>query len=267
MKKKELYMLIKIQGGLGNQMFQYAHGRNLELSGRKVVFGTSFFAGNKNNKDIVRDFKLDKFNIATSVDFSPKEHLISNIWTKVKRKFGFKVEEYFQNEKYFINIADIIRKEFTLKKPLSNKAQEILGNIENSSSVSLHVRRGDYIKDKKINTFHGICGMDYYQRATELIKEKISNPIFFVFSDDIAWAKDNFKGSEFVFVSDPEIEDFEEMFLMSKCKHNIIANSSFSWWGAWLNNNQYKIVIAPKRWFNDEKANQNEIVPKRWIKI
>jgi len=260
-------MIIKIIGGLGNQMFQYAYGRNMELSGKKVVFDTSFFAGNKNSKDTVRNFKLDKFNIATNAEFSPKRHLISDIWIKVKRRLGLNADVYFQSEEYFINIADIIRREFTLKRPLSNKAQKILNNIENNNSISLHIRRGDYVVDKNINAFHGICDLEYYKRAMSLIKEKVANPTFFVFSDDIAWAKDNFKGEGFIFVSDPEIEDVEELVLMSKCKHNIIANSSFSWWGAWLNSNLDKIVIAPQKWFNDKKANKNQILPEKWIRI
>lgn len=260
-------MIVKILGGLGNQMFQYAHGRSEELSGKKIIFDNSFFTGNKLEKDTARNFKLDKFNIATNAEFFPKSHLISDIWTKIKRLLGLNVDIYFQNEKYFINIADDIRKEFTLKQELSFKAKEILQKIENSNSVSLHVRRGDYITNQKTNSFHGVCGMDYYQEAMNIIKEKISNPAFFIFSDDIAWARDNFKDKDFVFVSDTAIEDVEELILMSKCKHNIIANSSFSWWGAWLNNNPNKIVIAPQKWFNNKKANQTDIVPESWIKI
>jgi len=260
-------MIVKILGGLGNQMFQYAYGRNLELSGKKVVFDTSFFIKNKNSKDTARNFKLDKFNIATSVDFSPKRHLISDIWIKIKRRLGLNADVYFQSEKYFINISDNIRQEFTLKKELSVKAKEILQKINNSNSISLHVRHGDYVLDKKTNMFHGTCDLDYYGKAMSLIKEKVDSPVFFVFSDDIAWAKDNLKGSEFVFVSCPEIEDVEELVLMSKCKHNIIANSSFSWWGAWLNSNSDKIIIAPQKWFNDKKANKNQILPEKWIRI
>jgi len=260
-------MIIKIIGGLGNQMFQYAYGRNMELSGKKVVFDTSFFAGNKNSKDTVRNFKLDKFNIATNAEFSPKRHLISDIWIKVKRRLGLNADVYFQSEKYFINISDNIRQESTLKKLLSNKAQESLSNIKNNNSISLHIRRGDYVTDKNTNMFHGTCDVGYYEKAISLIKEKVDSPVFFVFSDDIAWAKDNLKGSEFVFVSSPEIEDAEELVLMSKCKHNIIANSSFSWWGAWLNSNLDKIVIAPQKWFNDKKANKNQILPEKWIRI
>jgi len=261
-------MIVKILGGLGNQLFQYAYGRNMELSGKKVVFDTSFFAGNKNNKDTARNFKLDKFNIATNAEFSPKKHLISDIWIKIKRRLGLSTDIYFQSEKHFINISDNIRQEFILKKPLSDKAQEVLGDIAKNASVSLHIRRGDYVTNKNTNTFHGTCDLGYYEKAISWIKEKVDSPVFFVFSDDIAWAKDNFKGSEFVLVSSPEIEDVEELILMSKCKHNIIANSSFSWWGAWLNSNLNKIIIAPKNWFNNEKANKNnDIIPDKWIKI
>lgn len=260
-------MIVKILGGLGNQMFQYAYGRNLELSGRKVVFDVSFFQGNKAKKDVARNFKLDKFNIQTKIEFSGERHRFLDLWNKTKRHAGLKVDIYYQNEKYFSLISDIIRQEFTLKNKFSDKAQEALQKIESADSVSLHVRRGDYVLNRNINAYHGICSLDYYQAAIKLIKEKISSPTFFVFSDDIAWTKDNLKGSEFVFVSCPEIEDVEELILMSKCKHNIIANSSFSWWGSWLNSNSDKIVIAPQKWFNDKKANKNQILPEKWIRI
>lgn len=260
-------MIIKLQGGLGNQMFQYAYGRKLELSGKEVIFDVSFFKGNKAQKDIARNFKLDKFNLQTNIEFSDKRHIFLDGWNKIKRNIGCKVESYYQGEKYFIDIADEIRKEFTLKKGLSLKAQEILQKMENNNSVSLHVRRGDYVSNKTTNTYHGVCGLEYYQAAMDLIKEKVINPTFFVFSDDIAWARENFIGIEFIFVSSPEIEDTEEMILMSKCKHDIVANSSFSWWGSWLNNSSNKIVIAPKKWFNDKKADENNIVPDRWFKI
>ncbi len=261
---------IKIKGGLGNQMFQYAYGRNLEIAGKRIAFDISFFDGAKPVVDTARIFKLNKFNIQTKTRFGKfitKKDLFINYLNKIKRRLGFFVDEYYQNEKYFIGIADKIRKEFTLKNDFSAPAKEYLQRIENSDSVSLHIRRGDYVANKKINAYHGVCGLDYYNEATRIIKEKINNPIFFVFSDDIHWAKENLKGNEFVFVSCPEIEDIEELILMSKCKHNIIANSSFSWWGAWLNDNSEKIVIAPKKWFNDKKAKQMDIVPSNWLRI
>ncbi len=251
-------------------MFQYAYGRNLEIAGKQISFDISFFDGAKPVFDTARIFKLNKFNIQTKARFGKfitKKDLLINYLNKIKRRLGFFVDEYYQNEKYFIDIAGEIKKEFTLKNDFSEKAKEYLQRIENSNSVSLHIRRGDYVENKKVNAYHGVCGLDYYNEAMRIIKEKINNPVFFVFSDDIAWAKENLKGTEFVFVSCPEIEDVEELILMSKCKHNIIANSSFSWWGAWLNNNSEKIVIAPKKWFNNKKAKQMDIVPSNWLRI
>lgn len=261
-------MTIKLKGGLGNQMFQYAHGRKLELSGQKVVFDISFFAGSRANNDISRDFKLDVFNLGTNAEFLNKPSSFSIFIAKVKKVLGVKVEEYYQGVKYFIDISDIIKKEFTLKNGLSEVMRDFEEKVSDSNSISLHIRRGDYIADARTNAFHGVCGLDYYQAAMKLIKERVSAPIFFVFSDDIDWAKENLKGGEFVFVSCSSVKDYEELILMSKCKHNIVANSSFSWWGAWLNNNSEKIVIAPRKWFADEISNtDNDIVSSEWIKI
>jgi hypothetical protein len=124
------------------------------------------------------------------------------------------------------------------------------------------------VANKNANAHHGTCTLDYYHEAIKIMKEKIKNPYFFIFSDDIPWVKENLKidGDAF-FITGKKIKDHEEMFLMSRCKHNIIANSSFSWWGAWLNNNPEKIVIAPKRWFNNEKINTSDLVPDNWLRI
>ena len=259
--------IIKIKGGLGNQMFQYAHGRSLEFSGKKVVFDVSFFEDNKN--DIARDFKLDNFNIATKAEFINKKNIFLDFFIKLERRFGLNIEEFFQNEKYIKDIEEIIRKEFTLKNNFGNKAGERFRLIENSeNSVSLHIRRGDYVSDKKTKDYHGICDLEYYKKAVDYLKKKLGEIKIFVFSDDIDWVKENLQVEDLYFVSNDEIKDYEELILMSKCHHNIIANSTFSWWGAWLNENKDKIVIAPKKWFNNEQANdKNDIVPKNWIKL
>lgn len=258
---------VKIKGGLGNQMFQYAYGRNLELSGRKIAFDISFFHGANAKTDALRKFALDAYKLQTAAVFSPRPHRLRDLFIKLKRKAGFEAEEYFQNEKYYKEIADKLKQEFILKDALSDSAQIYLAQIVASNSVSVHVRRGDYVSDEKTKNYHGVCGMEYYNKAVALIKEKIASPVFFVSSDDIDWARKNFAGGEFVFVSAPAIKDYEEMYLMSKCKHNIVANSSFSWWGAWLNDNPDKIVVAPEKWFNDKKANNKDIVPAGWIKL
>jgi len=261
---------ISIKGGLGNQMFQYAHGRSLELAGKKIIFDISFFNGNKAKIDTVRNFKLDNFNIETKTEFSDRRHLLLDIYVKIMRKIGFELENY-QGEKYFKNIATKIRQEFTLKRSLSAKGQEWQEKIQTTeNSVSVHVRRGDYVQNKKTNAFHGTCDIEYYQKALSEVEKRISdqNIEIFIFSDDIGWAKENLTFPYPThFVSSPEIPDYEEMHLMSLCRHNIIANSTFSWWGAWLNQNPDKIVVGPRQWFTNKTADELDILPPEWIKI
>lgn len=189
------------------------------------------------------------------------------------------LEGYFQSPKYFENISKIIQKEFTLKKGLNGEAKKIAEQIKNRECVSLHVRRADYVSNKSTNQFHGTCTPEYYRKAIETLLEKFNtqDPAnskklqFFIFSDDTDWVKQNIKipGSEanIHYVSDLGFTDYEELTLMSHCKHNVIANSSFSWWGAWLNPNPGKIVIAPKRWFANPKINTGDLMPADWIRI
>ena len=176
-----------------------------------------------------------------------------------------------KKEKYFKNIEANIRKEFTLKNLLtseSTKWQEKIRQTKNS--VSLHIRRGDYVQDAKTNAFHGTCNLEYYKNALQKIVDKIGNTEIeiFIFSDDIEWAKENLKFPYPTnFVSNSQILDYEEMYLMSLCQHNIIANSTFSWWGAWLNKNSAKIVIAPKQWSVKKSSDGLNILPKEWLQI
>ena len=266
--KNNMVKIIKLQGGLGNQMFQYAYGRALELAGQKVLFDTSFFNGGRAKIDTARDYKLDNFNIKTKAEFSNKKNTIRDLINKTLVKIKLRENGFYQNEKYFENIESEIRAEFTLKKPLDAKFANIIKQIENTPSVSIHVRRGDYVNDKKTRAIHNVCDTEYYSRATDIIKSKVNNPTFFVFSDDIDWVRENIPIDQPSYhVSNLEGEDYEELILMSKCKHNIIANSSFSWWGAWLNQNPNKIVIAPKQWFVNKKIKGLDIPRADWLKI
>lgn len=261
--------IINIKGGLGNQMFQYAYGRALELSGKKIVFDISFFNGNKATIDTARDFKLDKFNIETKTIFSSKKRPLVNFIKKILIKLGILENDYKQSEKYFLKNKDIIIKEFSLKNQLSNESLRWQEKIKSKmNSVSLHIRRGDYLRPDYKNYFSS-CGLEYYQAAVqEIIKRKGDNIALFVFSDDIAWAKENLQFPYPInFVSNKQIPDYEEMYLMSQCQNNIIANSTFSWWGAWLNQNNDKIVIGPKYWFAKKTSNDIDILPKTWIQI
>jgi hypothetical protein len=140
--------------------------------------------------------------------------------------------------------------------------------IENNNSVSIHVRRGDFFKNKKrIQRYGNICTNSYYKKAINIIKHKINDPIFLVFSDDIDWAKQNFTGSNFIFVDwNKGKSSYRDMHLMSLCKHNIIANSTFSWWGSWLNNNENKVVISPSK-MNNKHKDFSQLFPEKWVRI
>ena len=180
------------------------------------------------------------------------------------------LEGYWNSEKYFIDFADIIRREFTLKIPQSGKNKELAEMIGSTQSVSIHIRRGDYILDEQANKTHGMCGLDYYHSCVEHLAGAVGEPHFFVFSDDPAWCRDNLRlPCSVTFVSHNDMQhSYEDLRLMTLCKHNIIANSTFSWWGAWLNPNKDKIVFAPRKWFNDgkKKKHSSDIIPLRWIR-
>lgn len=259
--------IIPLTGGLGNQLFQYAHGLKLSLIDKKeVIFDTSFFSNT--GKDTHRPFLLENFNIDTTAVFKnvPKNTLkkyFQKVLSKITGNYGL-----YQSEKYFIEVKNEILKQYTLKNPLSIGAKDLLEKIKsNPNSVSLHIRRGDYVKNTKTNKYHGTCDLDYYHKAIDIIKTKMIDPAFFIFSDDIEWVKENLHIENAIYSSDKSIRDYEEMILMSKCSHNIIANSTFSWWGAYLNTNLNKIVIAPKQWTVKKSSIELDILPEIWLQI
>jgi hypothetical protein len=138
-------------------------------------------------------------------------------------------------------------------------------SILNVNSISLHIRRGDYVSNRAVAKKHGLCSLDYYYSAIELIRAKVPNPSLFVFSDDLDWARQNIKTSlpiSFI-ANNKRDESYKDMYFMTQCKHNITANSSFSWWGAWLNASPNKLVICPKRWFLD-RSNVSDLIPPNW---
>lgn len=292
MSKRQDCFVVKFNGGLGNQMFQWAFARALEAkSGIKTSFDMSFF-----EKKYARPFELDIFNVNVDAvsDFCTKFKL-AFIWKFRKKLNGKKflgfnfysephfeydenlfelcpntyIEGFFQSEKYFKDIENELRADFKFKDLPDEQNQQVIDKINSSNSVSLHIRRGDYVQKKRYQNLYATCSLDYYKRGVEYIAEKFENPTLFIFSDDIEWVKENLKlPYECVFVShNSGAKSFEDMRLMSLCKHNVIANSSFSWWGAWLNNNQNKVVIAPQKWFNDEGINQTDVIPSDWIKL
>ncbi len=278
-----------LKGGLGNQMFQYALGRSLaEKNNTELCLDIGFYH-KKNNSLPKREFLLDRFKItykklSNSTDngqlFSPLRFfrwqnrpkvLVETSFafnpTILEKKDNIYLDGYWQSEKYFKQIDDIIQQDFTLKCDPSPKYEDLLKLISNTQSVSIHIRRGDYVENLKTASIHGICSLNYYKKAVNYIQKVLGDIEVFVFSDDLDWVKENlFLDVPVHFmdnINDPEID----LFLMSSCKNQIIANSTFSWWAAWLNPNKEKIVIAPNRWFRDESRTSIDIIPNSWIKL
>lgn len=279
---------VRLMGGLGNQMFQYALGRALSIENhKKLLLDLSHLIDQPKN-EVPREYELGHLKIkarlsSAPVDKEPPKQFFGKSAEYdliVEKGFPFKaeilktkdyslLEGYWQCEKYFIKHAEQIRKDFRLKEPLQNIKKSILHKIESTEHpVSLHIRRGDYVSHKTSNEFHGLIGPHYYKKAVSQIRNRLKHPTFFIFSDDIQWCKNNLKFNSPTFFVDytPGI-GHQDMMLMSKCSHHIIANSSFSWWGAWLNPSPRKIVIAPSKWFIDESADYRDIVPTSWLKI
>jgi hypothetical protein len=179
------------------------------------------------------------------------------------------LDGYWQSEKYFADIAGIIRQEFTVKTPQGGKDKELAEQITSCESVSLHIRRGDYVSNSHTNQVHGTCDLDYYFRCVENLTQTVQNSHFFIFSDDPEWARDNLRLPNPITLVDHNgpNKNYEDLRLMSQCKHHIIANSSFSWWGAWLNPIEDKLVFAPKRWFARDNHNLHDFIPNQWIKV
>jgi hypothetical protein len=177
---------------------------------------------------------------------------------------------YWQSEKYFRHIAPLLRCELTRPEPVDEVNREFLDEIGSVMSVSLHIRRGDYVSNPKTSKVHGTCSLEYYLKAAKYVADRVNEPpTFFVFSDDPEWTRENLKlPFPMRFVSHNLIADpSSDLRLMSACKHHVIANSSFSWWGAWLNPAPDKIVVACRRWFADRAMNDHDLVPEEWIRV
>jgi hypothetical protein len=175
---------------------------------------------------------------------------------------------YFQSEQYFRDIRDILLGDFSWVNEPRGKNKELFGQINNDkSSVSVHVRRGDYVSNNNAAKFHGLTGLDYYRAAVNKIAKQVKNPNLYVFSDDPDWCKRKLKFKQPTIYISHNTNGSEDMRLMKTCRHNIIANSSFSWWGAWLNENPNKIVIAPKQWFSHPESNTKDLILSSWHKL
>lgn len=291
-------IISNILGGLGNQMFQYAAARALaHANGLEFRLDLSGFANYPLHCGFelarvfdcqAREVKPDEFHkvlgwrahpLARRVLRHPRFGWLRGAHYIVEPHFHYwpdlrhvpadcYLTGYWQSEKYFLEASRLIRADFTFQLPLENRNAALAEQIDRTNSVSLHIRRGDYVKDPKTAATHGVCSPDYYRAAIQYIATHIEQPHFFVFSDDPAWVRENFRIDFPCSYVDHNkgTESYNDMRLMSLCRHHIIANSSFSWWGAWLNPDAGKLVIAPRKWF----ANANDVsdlFPEGWVTL
>ena len=278
-------------------MFQYAMGRALALkSGQHLRLDTRSFNGRPQHQgfELHRVFRVStpvatneeivemlgwqasrivrRFLIRTGLTRFSKQSSINephfHYWNGVETLSNHcYLSGYWQSEKYFRSFFSEIRRDFLFKQPLEGRNVEVAKQISEVNAISMHIRRGDYVNSPVANQTHGVCTPNYYHEAISHLLERVVKPHIFIFSDDIPWARKNLKiDAPCSFVDhNCGLESFNDMRLMSMCDHHIIANSSFSWWGAWLNQSETKIVVAPQEWFAVDK-NVSDLIPVNWVR-
>ena len=290
-------IILKVQGGLGNQMFQYAFARRIqEETNKKIILDISDYEYDK-----LRSYTLDKFRlnnniqidatgkynkiydrrvnklircmykIAPNISYEILSRIGIYIWDYVKykpininnKKKNLFIHGYWQSTKYFNEIKKELKRELKLKSQYTNKVDDLYEKIISTNSVCVHIRRGDFLlTTNKLK----VCSNQYFLNGMKEIKKKINNPIFYIFSDNIEEVKNKFSfdGFEVVFINENRT-DYQELELMYTCKHFIISNSTFSWWAQYLSDSKEKIVIAPSQWYIDNRP--NELVDNEWITL
>lgn len=286
---------VRLIGGLGNQLFQYAAARALALRHEaQVKLDLSGFESYG-----LRRYELDAYPIVAGIAtpeevaaidaHQPASGLLDRVLARLRprpaqhyrephyhydpelarQSLPIFMDGYWQSERYFIDAADVIRQELTPREVLDPNNAAVAADIGKVNAVSLHVRRGDYVSNSHTNSYHGVCTLDYYRAAVAYIRDKVAEPHLFVFSDDHDWTRDNLKldlPTTYV-VANAADRGFRDMQLMSLCRHHVIANSSFSWWGAWLNPSPAKIVVAPAMWFAASTNDTKDLVPAGWVRL
>lgn len=291
-------IIVKLMGGLGNQLFQYATGRALAVRYNvPLKLDLSFLKADTKGHYTKRDLELEpfklKYEISTQKELSTFQEttafqkfkkyipfLLLKKFVANEKAFAFEndfskfpantyLNGFWQSEKYFKSIRPELLKEISLKYEMPEVGKDFASRISETNSVAIHVRRGDYVTNKNASSFHGLLPSEYYNKAISLLNSKYEDLRFFVFSDDLAWVRQHMSlPANTIFIEyTSEHKTAMDLILMSKCAHNIIANSSYSWWGAWLNKNETKTVIAPERWFLDKSLDTGDLLPSSWIKI
>jgi hypothetical protein len=291
-------IIVRLKGGLGNQLFQYALGRTLAKRRLTALrLDTTLISIDPN-----RRYSLAAWNVRAALVTASDRRLFRLYWAIRRRVFRRQpyyrcafineqafpydpnilhtprmcvLDGYWQSEKYFADVEPLIRREFTLRWEPSAASRQVAQNIRASNSVFLHIRRGDAIHDPRGAAFHGTPAPAYYDHAVAYIAARVADPHFFVFSDEPQWVKQNLDLPYRMTVIDHNPpsnagapgREHEDLWLMSLCRHAILANSSFSWWGAWLNPERERIAIAPKQWFRSAPYDTRDLIPERWIKM
>ena len=294
-------IIVNLIGGLGNQMFQYACGFALGRdTGLNVKVATDMFTEYRrhNGAQLGRVFRaslsvaglgdmrrlIGRWRVRPRIRKCLGHGALAPLRGRyfiVEQEFGYNerlqelagqgayLQGYWQSERYFVKHADALRREFAFRSTPTGRNAELAHEIRNGESVSLHVRRGDYANCPKTRAFHGLCEPDYYLRAIEFLRSQVPGFRLFAFSDDPLWVAATLQSyhPEMVVVNhNVGKQSYYDMLLMSMCRHHIIANSSFSWWGAWLNPDPNKTVIAPRNWFAGDQ-NTADLIPENWIRL
>ncbi len=284
---------IVLRAQLGNLLFQYAFGRHLAIKNNtrlRLITKNYKTLSDPLGQRVIKLLKL--FNIAdvetTSMVHDSIARKLGVYHFDFKHKlireddlgFGFHphllelngevfLDGFFQSEKYFYDNRDVIKDEIQFKRDyFGEEGRNYKQLIKHHQSVALHVRRGDYLKSGALN----VCNINYFKNAIEFFLSNYNEPMFFVFSDDIDWCREYLRcpNMKFVDIPDARVNPVIDMQLMSLCDHQIISNSTYSWWAAWINNNQNKVVVSPYKWFNREDYNESAMIhtiPEQWVKI
>ncbi|HEX7905097.1 MAG TPA: alpha-1,2-fucosyltransferase [Chitinophagaceae bacterium] len=292
-------IIVQLTGGLGNQLFQYAAAKSLSLHHNVSLQLdiTSFYRDKLPDLEVPRDFELYQFEgirekiislneIGSVIDLKNEKSFFQKIRPRYKRNIYTEPFYHFdknffnsnknvllkggwQSEKYFDPYKDLIRQRLQLKETVITQVIEKGRSLTEKQTVGVHIRRGDYLRKKIIFEWHGVMSKEYYLKGFELLSKRIPGFSVLYFTDDPDWVQ-----KELLPIMNGEIVSketsqthFEDFYLLSKCRHTIIANSSFSWWAAWLNNNPDKIIIAPKKWFDKGPKDTKDIIPLNWFQI
>ncbi len=294
-------IVVRLIGGLGNQMFQYAAGRSLAHRNASLLkldvsafetytlhrYGLHCFHVQEqlaSREEVARFFPSPRglggslrAGIRRLLDGAPagpepvlvRERSFAFDPSVLATRGDVALDGYWQSARYFEDVAPVLRAELSFRYPPSEENAALADVIAGTTSVSVHVRRGDYVSDAATSAVHGTCSPAYYRAAIAHVAERVGNLHLFVFSDDPGWVRREFEAPFPMTVVDVNGPDtnWEDLRLMSLCRHNVVANSSFSWWGAWLNRNREKIVVAPRRWYRDATRDVADLVPDAWTRV